>query len=102
MRFSGNEGCEFIGCRFLLLHKNLICKEDYIVSDYDYYAGVVFLKNCKYEVMSYNYNMSIKNGISIRVGDRVNFYWFNFVDIFDYFYSESELRKLKLERLRNV
>jgi len=74
----------------------LVCRKEFHTS------RIVFLKDTMYNILNIEvYGFYIR----VKVADNGNhgkYYYFYTEDIFDYFCTNQELRKLKLERLRNV
>ena len=74
----------------------LICKQQFYCNKPD----IVFLIGLEYFILD-------NQGDMLRIGRENNIkcsYWFynHYEEILEYFYTEKELRKKKLERLNNV
>ena len=68
----------------------LICKKEF------HTGGIIFFKDNEYEVLYVQKNSSL-----LRIGSNFGYYYFSYDNIPYYFYSNQELRKKKLEKLRN-
>lgn len=82
----------------------LICKNSLQVTISNACLNIkdlAFTKGIEYEVFQFD---KIYNEVLIgKIGkDRNIYHWFWFGRINDYFYTDIELRKIKLERLNNV
>jgi len=75
----------------------IICKRDFCT------VGIEFLNGCDYDILEIgqhgNYQM-IKIGYNMNYSSPCYFFYTN--DVENYFYTEKEIRKLKLEKLKYV
>ena len=94
-----------MSCKFNVGDR-IICKKYYEVHDsydsYDtaYMVYISFLEGSEYEVVEIDQTYGFYTMITIKYNSEK---CYNFVGdyIYDYFYTEQELRKLKLEKLED-
>jgi len=83
----------------------LICKKEYDTNIGNIKHHLIFFKNLEYEVLDipfYNfYIIGYKSNKLDSIGTTY-YYYFKYSEIYEYFYTNKELRKKKLEKLKFI
>jgi len=73
--------------------EKIICKKNY---DDIYHEGI------EYIILKISSTLSSKNLLRIGAEGSENYYLLWDSEVYEYFYTQVELRKIKLERLKNI